>query len=135
MPSGRALAGVFLLVAGLFIGLVAVEIIAVDEELVHAPRWILGLGAALFAGGGLSLLAGPAYRLAQWSAGTVVVSMTVLSAWVALFGQSEHFSGDWPWLSEETNVPIARILFGAVSLLGLGIIVAAVKNAGKQRDR
>lgn len=129
MFSSRVPAGMLFLVAGVVIGLVAMGIIAVDEELLHAPRWVIGLLAALFFAGGLAMLVGPGTSLAQWSAGTIVVSMTIVSAWVSLYGASEHFSGDWPLLSKEANVLIARILFGAVAFLGLGIMVGAVKKS------
>jgi hypothetical protein len=89
----------------------------------------------LFLGGGLAIVANPHSSFASWSAGTVVISVTIVSAWVALYGPSEQFSGDFPFLSRETNVTIARIVFGCVALMGLAITTAAFKKIGHWKKR
>ena len=134
VSPGRILTGVLLVVAGIVVGIVASGTISVDEDAVHAPNWILALLGLLFAGGGLATLVDPRTSLARWSAGTVVTTITVVSAWVSLFGSSEHFSGDWPFLSDDANVLVSRIVFGCVSLLGLAMIVAAAKKSWIKED-
>jgi hypothetical protein len=124
----RLLSGVLMIVAGSVIELIVMDVVQIDEELVHAPDWILALCGLLFLSGGLAIAASPKGSIATWSAGTLVISMTVISAWVTVFGASEQFSGDWPFISRGTNVIIARFVFGCVSLLGLAIIGAAVKK-------
>ena len=115
-------------VAGIVIELIAIDVISIDESLVHAPDWIIGLCGLLFLSGGMAFVTSPKTSIATWSAGTLVISMTLISAWVAVYGASEHFSGDLPFISRDSNVIIARIIFGCVSLLGLAIIVAAAKK-------
>ncbi len=133
-PPRRILVGVLLLLAGIVVSLVASGIISVDEDAVHAPKWILALLGLLFAGSGLATLVDPRTSLARWSAGTVVTTITVVSAWVSLFGSNEHFSGDWPFLSDDANVQISRIVFGCVALLGLAMIVAAARKTWNKED-
>jgi len=134
-PSpGRILIGVLLLVASIVVSLVASGTISVDEDAVHAPNWILALLGLLFAGGGLATLVDPRTSLARWSAGTIVTTITIVSAWISLFGPSEHFSGDWPFLSDDANVLISRVVFGCVSLLGLAMIVAAAKKSWSKKN-
>lgn len=126
----RPLLSILLIVPGIVISFVAIDVIPVDPESVHAPTWIIGLLGLLFLGGGLATVVNPHSSLASWSAGTVVISLTIASAWVALYGPSDHFSGDFPFLSRGTNVTIARIVFGCVALLGLAITAAAFKKIG-----
>lgn len=126
---------IFLIVTGVVIALIALGTIPVDPESIHAPNWIIGLLGLLFLGGGLATVANPRSSLASWSAGTMVISITIVSAWVALYGPSEQFSGDLPFLSRETNVTIARIVFGLVALLGLAITAAAFKKIGHWKKR
>lgn len=130
--SERTSIGAICLSVGLFIGLVAFGVLPVPEENIHAPRWVIGLIAAMFFGFGLAVLLPPGSSLARWFGGAIVVSMTVVSGWVALFGGSEHFSGDWPFLSRDTNVLIARIVFGCVSLLGLAMIAGAATSSWRK---
>jgi hypothetical protein len=128
----RPLLSIFLIVPGIVISLVAIDVIQLDPETVHAPNWIIGLLGLLFLGGGLATVVNPHNSLASWSAGTAVISLTIVSAWVALYGPSEQFSGDFPFLSRETNVTIARIVFGCVTLLGLAITAAAARNTWRR---
>jgi hypothetical protein len=132
--ANRPLLSIFLIVPGIVVSLVAIDVIHIDPETVHAPNWIIGLLGLLFLGGGLATVVNPQSSLASWSAGTVVISLTVVSAWVALYGPSEQFSGDFPFLSRETNVTIARIVFGCVALLGLAITAAAARKTWGRSD-
>ena len=109
------------------------DVIPIDEDLIHSPDWILVLCGLLFLSGGLAINASPKGTIATWSAGTLVISMTVISAWIAVFGASEQFSGDWPFISRGTNVIVSRIVFGCVSLLGLAMIFVAAKKTWTDR--
>ncbi|MCZ6485696.1 MAG: hypothetical protein O6826_08365 [Acidobacteria bacterium] len=132
--KARILTSVLLLVSGLVIELTVLDIIPIDENLVHAPNWVISLLGILFLSSGLVVVVSPESSIASWSAGTLVIAMTLVSAWVAVYGSSEHFSGDLPFISQDTNVIIARIIFGCVSLLGLAIILAAAKKTWGRGD-
>lgn len=130
----RILISIFLIVSGIAVELVAFDIIPIDEKRVHAPNWIIALLGILFLAGGLTIFVNPKSGIARWAAGIVVITITIVSAWVSVFGASEHFAGDWPFLSNDTNVIIARIMFGCIALMGLAIIVAAAKKSWGQND-
>lgn len=135
MPSmGRIVASILLIVAGVAIVLIAIKAITIDEKLVHAPSWIIGLLGVLFIAGGLAAAFNAESGIAKWAAGTVVITITIVSGWVALYGPEAHFSGNLLFLSRETNVIIARVVFGCVSLLGVGIIAAAIKKTRRPND-
>ena len=124
----RLVCGLLAIVAGIVIELTAFGVISIDENLGHAPDWIIGLCGLLFLSSGFAVVTNPETGIATWSAGTVVIYMTFISAWVAIYGASEQFSGDLPLIPHGTNVLIARFIFGCVSLLGLAITVAAIKK-------
>ncbi len=132
--KARILTSALLLVSGLVIELTVLDIIPIDDNLVHATDWVIALLGILFLSGGLVVVVSPESSIATWSAGTLVIGMTMVSAWVAVYGSSEHLSGDLPFISRGTNVIIARIIFGCVSLLGLAIIIAAAKKTWSRGD-
>ncbi len=132
--KGRILSSALLIVAGLVIELTVLDIISIDENLVHAPNWVIALLGILFLSSGLVVVVSPESSIATWSAGTLVIAITLVSAWVAVYGSGEHFSGDLPFISKDTNVIIARFIFGCVSLLGLAIILAAAKKTWGRGD-
>jgi hypothetical protein len=132
-PTSRILVSVSLIIAGIAIELTVIDVISINENLVHAPDWIIALCGLLFLSSGLAVAASPKSTIATWSAGTLVISMTLISGWVAVYGPSEQFSGDFPIISRDSNVIIARLNFGCVSLLGLTITVAAARKTWSQR--
>ena len=119
---------------GIVIELTVLEVVSIDNSSVHAPDWVIALLDVLCLSGGLAIAFSPENRIAIWSAGSIVITMTIVSAWVAVYGSSEYFSGDLPFISRDTNVLIARIVFACVSLLGLAIIVAAAKKTWGRGD-
>lgn len=132
-PLARRAMGLFLVGAGVAVELVALGIIPFDAQRIHAPMWVLSLSGVLFLAGGFTVLAPPGSGLAIWCGGAVVVSITAVSAWVALYGPEEGFSGGLPWIPRELDLLIARLMFGCVALLGLAIMAGAA--AGLRRGR
>ena len=130
----RMLVSLLLIAVGIVIELAVVDVISIDKSSVHAPDWVVALLGVLCLSGGLAIAFSPESRVAIWSAGALVITMTIVSAWVALYGSSEYFSGDLPFISRDANVIIARIVFACVSLLGLAIIVAAAKKTWGRGD-
>ncbi|MEE8349094.1 MAG: hypothetical protein V3R94_05970, partial [Acidobacteriota bacterium] len=112
--TSRLLSGLLMIVAGGVIELTVIGVIPIDPNLVHAPGWVIALCGLLIMSGGLALLASPSSSIATWTGGMVVISMTLISAWVAVYGSSEQFSGDFPFISRDTNVLISRVVFGCV---------------------
>ncbi len=126
--TSRLLIGLLMIVAGGVIELTVIGVVPIDPDLVHAPGWIIAICGLLIMSAGLALVASPGSGIVTWCGGVVVISMTLISAWVAVYGASQQFSGDFPFISRETNVLISRMVFGWVSLLGLAITVAAARK-------
>ena len=131
----RIVVGALLLIAGIVVWLALAGAISLDEKSINAPKWVIVLIGLLFIASGLAAGAISQGSVATWSGGAVVVTMTVISGWVALFGSSAHFSGDNTFLSKSADEIVTRIIFGSVSLLGLAIIGAAALKTWNRGGR
>lgn len=100
----------------------------------NAPDWLIALGGYLFIGCGLLLLK-LGQLITHFIAGATVLAFTAVFAWVSLFGEAEHFSPGPSWLSDETNLLTARILFGLAALLGAAIFIYAMRYFWQQRNK
>ena len=119
-------AGVALL--GLFVVLMAVGVIPVEEGDLHAPNLILLLCGLAFAAGGLAILLPSDPRVKLSLVVIILASFLVIGVWVAVFGDAAHFSGGIPLLSRETNAVLARAAFGLGAVLILGMLVMALRQ-------
>ena len=52
---GKVFFGLIFLGAGIFIVLVATDVIATDDSSIHVPRWVLGVAGGIFAAPGLAI--------------------------------------------------------------------------------
>ncbi len=119
---------------GLFPLGIAFDLVPVDPNSVHAPPWVLALcGLVFISGGGLILL--HRHRLLQHVfAGTITGSFGLVGLWVALFAPADGFSGGFFFVSDETNVTIARWIFGIGAVLALAIFANAMFRIGRGDD-
>ncbi|XWN36392.1 MAG: hypothetical protein ROO71_10580 [Balneola sp.] len=116
------------ILTGLFFILLSLEIIPVDESTVNAPMWVIGLCGFVFSLGGIMMLLGEKSPLNHLLACLLVLSFGLISGWIAFFGDSAHFSGGTPFLSNAQNVWIARVLFGSGSVLCFAVALYAMKK-------
>ena len=123
----QMLVGGFLILMGVMISLAAFDTGPMSSASKNAPNWIIGLSGAFFVACG-TLLLKPGPLLAQFVAGISMLSITIICAWIALFGEAQYFSSDWSVLSPTTELMLARSLFGLVALLGLAISINAIRT-------
>jgi hypothetical protein len=124
----KLLTGTFFILMGVLILLAALGIGPMSGARMNAPRWVIGLCGLFFASGGMIVIA-PTHKIASLAAGIAVVGITVICVWIALFGDARYFSGGLSMFSQNTEVLIARALFGAVAILGVAISANAVRRA------
>ncbi len=124
----KLVTGAFFILMGALIVLAAFGWGPVSGPPMNAPRCVVGVCGLIFASGGVVVVA-PTRRLASSAVGAVVVGMTVVSAWVALFGDARYFTGSSSMFSRDTDVVVARILFAAVAVLGVAVSANAVRAA------
>jgi len=116
------------ILTGLVFILMGLDLIAIDESDLNAPKWIIGLCGLVFSLAGIMILLGEKSPLNNLLGGLLVLSFGCIGAWIAIYGDSANFSGGTPFLSESQNVLIARILFGSGSLMCLAIFIYVVKS-------
>lgn len=122
------------LTAGGGLVLVALGVVPVDAEAVHMPLSVLALvGSAFVAGGAAALVPVRAVRAA--AGGLVMLTPGLVFGWIALFGDAAQFSGGSGLLPRAADVALARGLFGAVALLGLGVFVAGTARLVRDARR
>jgi hypothetical protein len=112
---------------GAMILLAAFGIGPMSNSAIHAPRWVVGIAGIIFLGCGVMVI-DTFQKFATWMAGIVTIGMTVICGWIALFGEDEYFSGGPSIFSDDIEVLIARILFGAVAVLGTAITINALRK-------
>ena len=120
--------GLFFVAIGVFVLCVATDVIRADPGTIHAPRWVLGLCGAAFAGAGLSVIGArwPVVRFASLS--VVLLGLGGVAAWASIGAPAEGWSGGIPFVSDTVNVGIARGLAGFGALLCLGLLVYGWKT-------
>ncbi len=115
-------------VIGLYPVSIAFGVIAVHESKVHAPLWVVALCGIVFIAGGCMILLAQHARLNNLFAGLICLSFAAVGIWVSLFSPSEGFSGGFPFLSSESNIKIARWVFGCGAVLSLVLFGYAVRQ-------
>ncbi len=113
---------------GLMTIMIALDIIPVEPEKVHAPAWLIGLAGAVFIFGGLAIGFRTNELLVSLFGNLIVASFAAVAAWVALDGSSDQFSGGIPFLPNEVNVKIARVVFGSGSILCALMLIPGVRH-------
>lgn len=129
----KRLFSVFFILMGVMILMAAFGFGPMSGSKTHAPSWVIGVCGLVFASGGVVLI-GPSQRISSFGAGVVVMGLSAVFGWVALFGEAQYFSGGSSLFPRAVEVLVARVLFGSVAILGIGIAVNAVRNALASRD-
>lgn len=123
-----ALALVFVLIGG-FIMMIAAGVVPFEGEASDAPPFVVGLAGFTFvAAGGAFLVNGGSAARAVWAM-LIMACMAGIGLWVAFFGDTERISGGIPFLPQETNAAIGKVMFGLGALITLLMIGYAFKDA------
>ena len=112
---------------GLAVMALALRLLPLHQSDFEAPRWILGIGGAIFAIAGLMMLLGEHSPVNNLLAAFLLTGMGLIGGWVGLFGSDEGFSGGLPFLPETVNISLARSLFGMGALICFLMAVYAFK--------
>jgi hypothetical protein len=129
----RLIWGLILLGSGFFVAALSVNMIPIDESNLHVPRWVLALVSIVFVSTGVLVVLNQKSRGSYLLAGIILFAMSVIGAWIALFGSSEQFYGGLSILPRDVNVAMARILFGFLAMITLAVS-AYVLRKGLIRD-
>lgn len=126
-------AGPLSLAVGVFILLVACGVIPAPEEDFHSPRWVLGVVAVIFSAAGISLIFPEEPRwLRLLVVALIPLGLGITGAWAALFSDATGFvvEGGLPFVSRETNIKIARSMFGIGAVICFLATALVLKGQG-----
>lgn len=139
-----AILGFVFTAVGGFIMFAAADLIHIDPEGLHAPRWVLGIIGLMFFLAGVMVIAqgiaGPGAEqviLFQWLQLILVVGMmaafAIVFIWVGLGPGEREFQGSTSigpiTIFKESSQLVGRCVFGGFGLLtGLGTLVFAINK-------
>ena len=132
--SGKQLiifSGLFVLM-GLLMLLVGMSIIEAPEESINAPLWVIRLCGFIFISAGIMIYLGEKNPYNHIFAAIIVFGMAAIGLWVSIFGDAKDFSGGLPLLGDETNVLLARLIFGSMAIMCIAIGIYALKKLFKK---
>ncbi len=92
------------------------------------PLWVLGLVGVIFVIAGIMIFLRNYSRALDLFAAIMLASFTLISGWITFHASSEGFSGGVPFLPNDMNVSLARVMFGIGTLLCFGIFLYALKR-------
>ncbi len=94
----------------------------------NTPIWIVGLVGVIFVIAGVMIFLRNYSRALDLFAAIILASFTLVAGWITFHASSEGFSGGIPFLPNETNVSLARVMFGFGALLCFGGFLYALKR-------
>lgn len=108
---------------------IALGFLPIDEAKMMAPMWVVAMSGVVFIIAGGMILLGNHSWANDLLAGILCLLFGVMGAWVSLFSASEGFSGGVPLLGHESNVTLARWMFGIGALISFAISAYAFRRA------
>lgn len=127
LDKAAIFSGLLALGLGIFAVLGGLGVIPMDTS--HdAPLWVVTVAGAMFCIAGIMVFLRNYPRALDFFAALILAGFTTLCSWVALFSSSEGFSGGVPFLPYDTNVVIARVMFGLGGLMCFGGFAYAVSR-------
>lgn len=122
---------------GVFVVLMAVDVIPIDPESLHAPRWVPAVGGLVFVLGGLLAAVGPGRPLLKdLLAGLLILGMAAIATWIAFGPGERRFSGGISvgpvGIRGGTGPSFGRIVFGVGAVLLWAMFAFATYRCAKQ---
>ena len=114
--------------SGIGIILISMGVIPIEESSLNAPLWIVGISGFVFLMAGVMILLGEKSPYINLLAAILIAAMGTIGGWVALFGAGSGFSGGAPFLSTDSNLSLARLMFGFGGIICFLIAGYALKQ-------
>ena len=94
----------------------------------NTPLWVIGLVGVVFVIAGVMIFLRNYSRALDLFAAIILASFTLIAGWITFHASSEGFSGGIPFLPNDMNVSLARVMFGLGALLCFGGFLYALKR-------
>ena len=92
------------------------------------PVWVVGLVGVMLVIAGVMIFLRNYSRALDLFAAIILASFTLITGWITFHASSEGFSGGIPFLPNDMNVSLARVMFGLGALLCFGGFLYALKR-------
>lgn len=92
------------------------------------PTWVIGLVGVMFVIAGVMIFLRNYSRALDLFAAVLLGAFTLVAGWITFYSSSAGFSGGIPFLSGDTNVSLARIMFGLGTLMCFAGFLYALKR-------
>jgi hypothetical protein len=92
------------------------------------PVWVVGLVGVMFVIAGVMIFLRNYSRALDLFAAIILASFTLIAGWITFHASSEGFSGGIPFLPNDMNVSLARVMFGLGALLCFSGFLYALKR-------
>ena len=113
---------------GVFLILLALDYFPGMSGQKQAPDIIVGLCGFVFLLAGCMAAIGQGSRWNELLAAVLCLSFGAVAVWASLFSDGDGFSGGVPFLSRESNVSLARGVFGFSALVCFAISYWALRR-------
>lgn len=92
------------------------------------PAWVVALAGIAFVIAGIMIFLRNYSRALDLFAAIILASFTLIAGWIAFYASSEGFSGGIPFLPNDMNVSLARVMFGLGTVLCFGGFLYALNR-------
>ena len=125
----RQIIAFFCIAAGAFPVLISLGVVQLADSKLEVPFWVLGLAGVVLVIAGCMMLVGEKSRANDFLAAILLSLFGVIAVWVSVFSTGEGFSGGLPFVARETNIAIARWVFGGSALVCFSLAAYALKRS------
>ena len=94
----------------------------------NTPVWVVGIIEKKNVIAGVMIFLRNYSRALDLFAAIILASFTLIAGWITFHASSEGFSGGIPFLPNDMNVSLARVMFGLGALLCFGGFLYALKR-------
>ena len=126
--------GAIFVLTGLFILLVAADVLHADPSSFHAPRWVVGLCGIVFVAGGVAVAFPERTRIVHATAMVILAGLGSVGAWVAFFGESNEIRGGLSFLPHDLNLLLGRAVFGFGAACCFLLLIYALRRGFRSGD-
>jgi len=92
------------------------------------PLWVVAAVGFIFVIAGFMIFLRDQSRALDLLAAILLGAFTLITAWITFYSSSEGFSGGIPFASQDTNVSLARVMFGLGTLMCFAGFLYALKR-------
>lgn len=112
--------------------LLAAGVIPSDPSEFNAPPYVVALAGFVFFIAGVSMLGHAQSAWRSFCMIFLLAAMACIGLWVAFVADGGSISGGLPFLPQQVNAKLGKVVFGLGALVSSGIMILAVKDTRRR---